>query len=496
METKLYKKFITLLLAALITIPAIAQDKTDSIDIFLKDKMLKQQIPGMQVAVIQHGKIVKLSSYGLASIEHNITATNESVFSVNSITKAFVGVAIMQLSEEGKLNVNDPISKYIDSIPENWRAITLKQILSNTSGLPNIIDEEENVLGNGIENEAWRIVKTLPTEFKPGEKFSYNQTGYVILGKIINKLSGMHFTKFIEERQFKVAGMKQTQFGDGRDVIPHYAGAYRKTRIENGIWIRNKGYNNAFINFPVFFRTASGILSTANEMAKWIIALQSGRLLKQKQSIETMWTAAILNNGNVGGFNSLTNGYALGWPTVTRAEHPALGPVGGGRSALFVYPKDDLTVIILTNLMGANPEYLIDEVASYYLPDMHESNGFGLPAAVKKLRTQLIKSGFNKASVVFSTLKKKDPGFTLLEYDLNSWAYKLLEQNKKAEAIAIFRLNVKLYPQSANTYDSLAEILELTDDKQGALKNYKRSLELNPKNTNAAAHIKELNNIR
>jgi len=464
----------------------------DSIDVFLNNIMQQRNVPALQLSVVRQGKIVKLRSYGMANLENSIPATDESIFAINSITKAFVGVAIMQLAEEGKLKITDPISMYLDSLPVSWQKITLQQLLTHTAGLPEIFDDSEQVFGGGDENLAWQKVITLPLEFKAGEKFGYNQTGYVILGKIITKLSGMHFTKFIEQRQFNVAGMKLTRFGDSFDVVPNSAGAYTMAKNVGGRWIRNDKPGIAYMQFPIFYRTAAGILSTAKEMANWIIALQNGKLLKQKSSIDTLWTPAILNNGKIGGFNQLTNGYALGWPTVTRAEHPAVGPVGGGRNGLFVYLKDDLSVVILTNLMGSNPERLIDEVAGYYIPEMHEANGFGLSPAIKKLRAVLLKQGFDKAVAAAATLKKEDKAFNLEEEDLNGWGYQLLSQKEPTKAFAIFKLNVKLYPESANTYDSLGEILEIMGDNKAALLNYKKSLSLNPDNKNASNRIKVL----
>lgn len=478
--------------SSLLAVGARAQSGQDSIAVFLQDRMQKQHIPGLQVAIIRHGKLVKLGSYGLANIENAVPTTNESVFSVNSITKAFVGVAIMQLAEAGKLHVDDPLSRYVPDLPSAWQPVTLKQVLTNTSGLPNIIDPYEQVLEGGREYAAWAKVKTLPMEFSPGEKFSYNQTGYVILGKIITQLSGVPFTTFIEDGQFKAAHLTQTRFGDAADIIPHSAGAYSAKRNIEGKWVDRGELSVSYAEFPVFFRTATGILSTAQDMARWLLALQDGRLLRDKASLRTLWTPALLNNGQIGGFNDLVNGYALGWPTVSRPEHPAVGPVGGMRSAFFVYPQDELAIIILTNLQGANPEYFIDEVAGYYLPDMKQSHGFGLPSAVQKLRAELLKQGFDKALVVARRLKKQDPSFQLTENDLNNWGYTLVGQQQLAQAVAVFRLNVALYPQSANAYDSLGETLEVVGDRSNALKNYQRSLALNPANANAAAHIRTL----
>jgi CubicO group peptidase (beta-lactamase class C family) len=484
-------------LISLLSLPYLSRTQNtstpDSIDVFVKNKMQQKHIPALQLAVVRQGKIVKLKSYGIANPENNIAATDESIFSINSITKAFVGVAVMQLAEEGKLKVSDRVSMYIDSLPAAWQHITIQQVLTHTSGLPDILDETEQVMGNGDEQAAMKQVTALPMDFKTGEKFAYNQTGYVLIGQIITKLSGMHFTKFIEERQFKVAGMKLTRFGDSFDIIPNSAGAYTNVRHVGNRLIRNSP-GVGYMQFPEFFRTAAGILSTANDMGNWIIALKSGKLLKNEASIQTMWQPAILNNGKIGGFNQLTNGYALGWPTVTREEHPAVGPVGGGRNAVFVYLKDDLSIVVLSNLMGANPEQFVDEIAGYYILEMHEINGFGLSPSVKKLRAELIKQGFNNAAPVAAKLKKQTPGLVLPEDELNGWGYKLLGQKKPAEAVAIFKLNTALYPKSANAYDSLGEALEITGNNKESLLNYKKSLALNPDNKNAAERIKALSN--
>lgn len=493
MKIKFSKSLGIFFLTSLIAFNANSQNqqRTDSIDLFLKDKMEKLHIPGLQIAVVQHGKIVKQTNYGVANIENSVSVTDQSMFSINSCTKAFVGVAVMQLQEEGKLNINDPISKYIDDLPVAWKDLTIKQLFANLSGLPNIIDQSENLLAD-TEKGSWEKVKALPMEFKTGDHFSYNQTGYVIIGKIINKLSGTHFTKFIADRQFKVAGMKQTRFGDSNDIIPHSAGAYTTQDVVNGRWITTNEIRSSYAKFPEFFRTCTGIISTSEEIAKWIIALQNGELLKQKSSLDLLWQPALRNNGRVGGFNKLVNGYALGWPTVTREEHPAVGPIGGMRSAFFVYPKDDLSIVVLTNLQGANPEWFIDEIAGYYISDMKESNGFGLSPSVKKIRKELMTQNHSNLLKAVENLKKKDAGFGLGENELNDFGYRLLGENKPSDALKVFKLNTELYPESGNTYDSYAETLAGLGNKKEAIKNYKKAFELNPKNTNALEQAKKL----
>ncbi|KMQ63096.1 hypothetical protein ACM46_14245 [Chryseobacterium angstadtii] len=487
----------TLLNSFLLTIAVIfpkdytAQKRSDSIDTFIRHKMQELKIPGLQLAIIRNDKIDQLSSYGLANIEHQAATKNNSVFSINSMTKAFVGVAIMQLQEQRKLKTDDVISKYLTDIPENWKKITIKQLLSNTSGLPNNIDEKEQVLGEGIESKNWEIVKTLPIEFTPGEKFSYNQTGYYILGKIITQLSGIHFTKFIEDNQFKPCQLLVTRFGDSNDIIENNAGAYSTIINNDGQWINDGKLHNAFATFPLFFRTATGILSSAEDLSKWLLALQTGKLLQDEKSIKELFTTVKLNNGNIGGFNKLTNGYALGWPTVVRPEHPAAAPVGGMRSALFVYPQDHLSIIVLTNLQGANPEWFIDEIAGYHIPDMKAENGFGLSPYMKMLYLQTKAEGYQNVGAIYQKIKKQIKNFTVSEDEINSWGYQLVGRNLKNEALAVFQLNTVLFPNSSNVFDSYGEILDMLGRKEEAVANYKKSLKLNPNNTNAANYLKD-----
>lgn len=253
----------------------------------------------------------------------------------------------------------------------------------------------------------------------------------------------------------------------------------------DGKWINDGKLHNAFATFSLFFRTATGITSTSEDLAKWLIALQSGKLLKNKGSVQQLLTSVKLNDDRIDGFNKLTNGYALGWPTVVRDEHPAAAPVGGMRSALFVYPKDNLSIIVLTNLQGSNPEWFIDEIAGYYFPDMKIANGFGFSKNLKLLRQELFKNNFQNSFKIYSNIKRSNKEFDLSEDEVNSWGYQLIEQNMNKEALQIFQLNILLFPKSANVYDSYAETLELLGNRKEAIKNYSRSLELNPKNDNA-----------
>ena len=462
----------------------------DSIDVFIQQEMQKRKIPGLQLAIVQNGKIIKTGNYGWANVQDSIQVSDKTVFNINSITKAFTGVAIIQLVEAGKLNLSSPISEYLDNLPETWKSVTILQLLSHTSGIPDIVDEEESTLILPSADLSWKKVQAMHVDFLPGEMFRYNQTNYLLLGKLIDKLAGMPFTEFIIKEQLQKVGMAKTArsgFGATKEIVPHVAAGYRYSQ---GKLI------NMFFSFPPFLQTAAGMSSTATELAKWVIALQNRQLLKEKSSLTALWTPAKLNNGQTGGFSNSLNGYAAGWPIVARSEHPAAAAVGGGRSALFVYPDDDLSIIVLTNLAGSSPDAFIDELAGIFIPDMKASNGFGLSPSMKMVKAGLDKSGYKYAIELVNKLQKANKDFAINEKEVNAWGYKLLSQNKMADALEIFKLNVYLFPKSANAFDSLGEIYAESGDINLAIQHYEQSLKLNPQNRNAEVQLKNLQAIK
>ena len=441
----------------------------------IQREMRERRIPGVQVAVVKDGKIVLRKSFGTADIQHSLPVTNKTVFPIYSCTKAFTGVAIMQLVEEGKIDLSAPVSRYLDGLPPSWQPITIRQLLTHVSGLPNILNVLDPVtygLPHGMnEEQLWTKLKSLPVNSPPGERFSYNQTNYYLLGKVIEKVTGKPFTQVFNERQFQIAGLHSTGFGDSRDVIPNLTPTYR--------YVKEKLVKD-YAEFPPFRRTASGMNSTAEDLARWIIALQHGKLLKTKSALETLWTAGTFNNGQ-------PTLWANGWMAKPRPKHRAVAATGGSRAAFFVYPADDFAVIVLTNLAGAYPEDFIDELAGYYKPEIAASD------PVTALRMELRRRGYEHAIEVYQELKRKDPQFQPLENDLNEWAYRMMNGGgKPKEALEIFKLNVFLYPNSANVYDSVAEAYAINGNRELAIKNYKRSLELDPKNSNAAQQLKKL----
>ncbi|WP_262710086.1 serine hydrolase [Hymenobacter aquaticus] len=459
-------------------------------DLFIRARMQQLRIPGLQLAVVHHGNIVKLGHYGLANVQDSVPVDRTTLFPINSITKAFVGVAVMQLVEAGKLDVAAPVGRYLPELPAAWRGITVRQLLTHTSGLPDILPEGVQVTADD-QLTAWKAVQAQPLESQPGEKFSYNQTNYLLVGKLIDQLSGQPFTRFIEDRQLRVAGLPRTTFADANSVVPHSTRGYTYFYAVDGELRRTAELHNMFEVFAPMLRTAAGLNSTAEEMATWVLALQQGKLL-QPASLPTLWTPGKLTNGTERGFSKQLNGYALGWPTITRPEHRAVAPVGGGRSAVFLYPDDDLAVVVLTNLTGANPDRFVDELASFYVPDMRLATGFGLPPTLRRLHHELRRRGFDHALALVRQQQKQNPGYQLPESEVNAWGYSLLRQQQPREALEIFKLNVSLYPKSANAYDSLAETYQELGNKTLAVKNYQQVLRLDPHSKNAAQQLQRL----
>jgi CubicO group peptidase (beta-lactamase class C family) len=454
--------------------PAAAPSIESQVGSYLQSEVRERRIPGLQLAVVKGGKIVMLKSYGLAELPHAIPVNNRSVFSINSATKSFTGVAIMQLVEQGKIDLAAPVSRYLDDLPAPWQGVTITQLLDHTSGIPDIINQQTSRLATaGGPDAAWRQVQTMPMDFAPGERYSYNQTNYLLLGKIIDKLSGQPFQQFIQQRQFDAVGMKQTGYGDFSDVIPDKAVSYRFDAD-------GKTLRPVIDDFPAFLRTGAGINTTAEEVARWLIALQQEKLLK-RPALTQMWQRGRFNDGK-------PTPWAMGWPTIRDKEYRAVAGIGGMRSAFYVYPENDLSVVILTNLAGASPEQMIDVVAGYFLPGLKSVSG---AYATYRLREQTQKSGFGNLDETLAQLKKSGLA-TPSEDDLNVWGYRLLGGGMKTQAIAVLGLTARLYPESFNVYDSLAEAYEAAGETDLAVKNYRRSLELNANNTHATDRLRAL----
>lgn len=442
-----------------------APDPVERADAIVRRAMAEQHIPGLQIAVVKDGKIVMSRAYGVADLARQTPVTPGTVFPINSITKAFTGVAAMREVEAGRLDLAKPIGAYVTGLPEAWRGIEVRRLLSHTSGLPDFKDDD----GDG--SAGWSATLAKPIRFQPGERFDYNQTNYALVQMAINGLRGRPRDATLAAEQFTLAGMAHSGFGDTRDHDPNRVTSY--------------GYRQATPDqpnvrteiFSALHRAAAGMNSTAGDMAKWLIALQDGKLLRPATRA-ALWTPVAFNDGKKGQ-------WGMGWLVLDRPTHRAVGMTGGSRSAVYLYPDDKVGVVILTNLAGSTPEDLIDEIAQGFIPGMALT---GVPALRAALAGQ---EGADPAATV-AAFNKGNPGFTADEHELNDWGYRLMAFGKPRSALAVLKLTADLNPSSGNAFDSLGEAYAANGDKAAAIVAYRRSLTLDPANKNAEQRLERL----
>jgi CubicO group peptidase (beta-lactamase class C family) len=333
--------------------PGVAQDDISAkADRYIKDQMQKQQIPGLSLAVIKAGQIILAKGYGFANVEHQVPVKPETIFQSGSVGKQFTATAVMILVEEGKIKLDDSISKYLDNTPKSWKGITVRHLLTHTAGMI-MYPENLNLREDYTEDELLNHAASIPLTFQPGEKWSYSNLGYFVLGIMISKLTGKFYGDFIQERIFKPLGMNTARVINEADIIPNRAAGYR---LENG-----KLKNQEWFS-PTFNSTADGSLYlTVLDMAKWDAALYGEKILKPS-SLEQMWTPVKLNDGK-------TYPYGLGWFLDEVQGHRLIHHAGGWQgftSVIWRYVDDKLTIVVFANLAQANPGTIADEVAAIY----------------------------------------------------------------------------------------------------------------------------------
>ncbi|MFZ0267357.1 serine hydrolase [Caulobacter sp.] len=461
--------------AALLTTLALggaawaAPDATARADTLVRRAMSERRIPGLQIAIVQNDRIVMSRAYGLADLAAGASVTTRTIFPLNSITKAFTGVAAMREVEAGRLDLSAPIGGYVADLPEAWRGVTVDRLLSHTSGLPNFVD---NNAGGAIdEAAAWTETLAKPVRFAPGERFDYSQTNYALVQMAINGLRGRAVDATLAEEQIALASMTRTGYGDSRDAGPERVVSYgyqRKTPDQPAV--RRE-------IFTPLHRAASGMNSTAEDVALWAIALRQGRLLGPA-ALKTLWTPVAYTDGKLGQ-------WGRGWLVMDRPEHRTVGMTGGSRSAVYLYPDDRVAVVILTNLAGATPEDLIDEIAQAFIPGMTLSG-------VSALRAALADEEDRDPAAAVARFVASTPSFTAAEHELNDWGYRLLAFGKPRTALAVLKLTADLYPASGNAFDSLADAYAANGDKVAATANYRRALALDPANRNARQRLETL----
>ncbi|WP_137862991.1 MULTISPECIES: serine hydrolase [unclassified Sphingomonas] len=343
-----FRKSVWALILALgiATLPARAAP----VDDYIRSEMRKMGIPGLSIVVIRDRKIVKIAGYGSANLETRTPATPDSIYKIASLSKPFIASAILDLAADRKIGLDDRISQHLTGTPDSWKDITIRQVLTHTSGIP----RDPNDYHPYQEQKPMAVIAsayTLPLSFKPGEKFLYSNVGYYILAQIIENATGAPWEGFVAARVFKPAGLQVTRPLTAA-IVPDRAAGYdrvdgRLVNAEN--WVAS--------------RPSSAFLSSVRDLARWDIFLDDQRS-RSPAFWEQTRTLPMLPNGRTGQ-------YGLGWYVETYLGHARIhhdGQYPGFRSTWERFEDDKLTIIILTNSGQAPVESLALKVAGFYVP--------------------------------------------------------------------------------------------------------------------------------
>jgi CubicO group peptidase (beta-lactamase class C family) len=330
-----------------------AAAQADKVDDYVRSEMQRQKIPGLSLAVVRNGEIVQAKGYGLANVELNVAATPETIYQSGSVGKQFTATLVMMLVEEGKLSLNDPVGKYISGAPESWKGITVRHLLTHTSGISNSLYQKIDMRRDYTEDELIQEIAALPLDFQPGEKWSYSNPGYVTLGILIHKATGKFYGDLLREKIFAPLGMTTARIISEADIIANRAAGYRlvDNELKNQEWVS-----------PVLNTTADGALYlTVLDMAKWDAGLYSEKLLP-RSVLDQMWTPAKLNDGTA-------VPYGFGWMPGEKRGHRLVQHSGGWQgfsTHILRYLDKKLTVIVLSNLAESATGRIASGVAGLF----------------------------------------------------------------------------------------------------------------------------------
>jgi CubicO group peptidase (beta-lactamase class C family) len=329
--------------------PAFAQDPVPRMQQIIQSYVADKSFMGT-VLVVKGDKTLIDQGYGSADLEWNIPNVPAAKFRLGSVTKQFSAASILLLQERGKLKVEDPVKKYLPDAPAAWDQITIFNLLTHTSGIPSFTDFPDYAVTEWKDTNAAELVvrfRDKPLDFEPGTKFSYSNSGYVLLGFLIEKISGQSYGEFLQQNIFTPLGMSDSGLDNNSAILIRRAQGY--TRSTSGIV--HAGYISMTIPF-----SAGALYSTTRDLLKWERALFGGKVL----------TAASLNAMTT----PFKNNYAFGLVAATKDGHKLIshgGGIEGFNTSLNYYPDDKLTVIVLGNLNGAASDQLADNLGKVAL---------------------------------------------------------------------------------------------------------------------------------
>ncbi len=477
-----YKTFVLFfLIIAISFLTAVqAREKTEQIDKLMQLYHDYGQFNGT-VLVSEKGKVIFKKGYGLANMEWGIVNKPDTKMRLGSITKQFTAMLIMQLAEKGKISLDAKITMYLpDYRKDTGDKVSVHHLLTHTSGIPSYTSMPG--FFRDVSRDPYSVDAFVEKycsgdlEFEPGSQHRYNNSGYFLLGAIIEKVTGKTYEQALQENIFDPLGMKDTGYDHHGPIMKRRATGYEKTF---------DGYvNSAYLDMSLPY-AAGALYSTVEDLYIWDQALYSDKLISAEYR-EKMFTPFL-------------NDYAYGWGVRKRA-------FGGGDSLLSIghgggingfntlitrLVEDRHLIVLLNNTGGTNLDGMTESIVSIlYGREFDTPKPFIADVLYKTIKEKNIQAATDQ----YRQLKKDNPeGYDFSEGQLNRLGYQLLSREKNISgAIKIFKLNVEAYPDAYNTYDSLGEALMRDGQDELAIKNYKKSLELNPRNKNAEEMIKKI----
>ncbi len=460
---------------------ALTKKQTELLDTKFDSTLNQYGIVGQSIAILKNGQLVYNRSIGLDDIEKQTRVINDTVYSVYSVTKLFVITLVLDLVEKNQIKLDETIGHYLKDIPIAWQLITIRQLLSHTSGLPEYFSIDIQLPKN--QESVIKQMAKEPFQFATGTKSKYIQTGFLLIKMLIEQETKQDFVTAINKLIVKPLKLKHTSFGGGDINVVGRTNHYYA--FEDG-QLKDKG----IYPFASYTFAGSGLNSNTADMAKWFGALVSGEIVST-ETLYRSWQPIYYTDGTIGD-------YANGWQYNINDKVTTIGHLGGNdinlRHIFFNNePANAVTVIHLTN-GRANPAFNMVEfsitLADVIMPGL-QSKVVGLKYRMHELID--IKQ-VDQAMSIYHAFKQAP---ATKDFDtqnaVNSLGYELMLSNEQiTEAIQLFELNVLAYPQSANSYDSLAEAhLKAGNDKLAA-KFYSKALAINPNLSYIPAILKKL----
>ncbi len=472
------RRLALVLLLASLGSPLLAASKAESIDALVRSYNELRQFNGT-VLVADAWGVVHKKGYGYANFEWQIPNTPDVRFRLASITKQFTSMVVMQLVAEGKIKLDDPITKYLaDYRKDTGDRITITHLLNHTSGIPSYTGLPGFFANDSRDPAGADFVKKWASgdlEFEPGTKYAYNNSAYFLLGALIEKVTGKTYAEAVQERIFDPLGMKASGYDFSAPLVPKRASGY---------YLADGKYLNApYLDMTIPY-AAGSLYSTVEDLYLWDRALYTEKLLKDDLK-QQLFTPGLQN-------------YGFGWSirkTKLDDEKTELdtvrhnGGIHGFGTLLIRVPERKELVVLLDNTSGGDT---LDALGAGILSILH---GVEPRQPRKSLVDELRSVEGNGAAIVarYRELRRQKPDeYDYREPELNTLGYMLLGRGRTADAVEVFKLNVELFPQSANAYDSLGEAYAAAGNKELALANYRKSLELNPANAHAREVIERL----